>query len=132
MHRISSRTYVGQPNETATLTTQVDGGGQVNATLDGQSIGGNSQFPLPATPGSQSTLQIALVGPAGASCVVGISVVDGGSDGDFLLCQVHNPAPVHFYTFSVASVGSLAKFANVKAGKKIKKGTKTGKKKGGK
>ncbi len=117
MHRISSRTYVGEPNETVSLTTQGGGGAQISVTLDGQSIGGNTPFNLPASPGSQSTLQIALVGPVGASCVVGISVVDDGSDGDFLLCQVHNPAPVHFYSLSVASAAALATFATVKTKK---------------
>ena len=119
MHRVSSRTYVGQPNETVTLTTQVDGGGQVSVTHDGQSIPANTSFPLPASPGSQSTLQIALFGPIGASCVVGISVVDGGTDGDFLLCQVHSPAPVHFYTFAVSSAASLVAFAKVKNAKAV-------------
>src|SRR5438105_4836480 len=103
MHRVTSRTYIGQPNETATLTTRVDGGGQINVTLDGQSINPNGQFQLPASPGQQSTLQIALVGPLVASCVVGIATVDSSIDGDFLLCQVHSPAPVHFYTFSAAA-----------------------------
>jgi hypothetical protein len=121
MHRVSSRTYLGRPNETVSLTTNVDGGGQVNVTLDGQAIAGETQFQLPSGSGSQSTLQIGLFGPIGAACVVGISPVDGGTDGDFLLCQVHNPAPVHFYTFSVTSPASLAAFAKIKKAKAARK-----------
>src|SRR5213596_1607525 len=114
MHRLESRTYIGQPGETVSLTTQVDGGGQVGVTVDGQDLGAGRQFSLPPNPGDGVKLQIALVGPLGASCVVGIAVVDDGSDGDLLMCQAHNPAPVHFYTFAVAAVGALARLARVK------------------
>lgn len=134
MHRISLRTYVGQPSELVSLSTDADAGGQVSASLDGRPISPNSQFQLPASPGSQSTLQVSLVGPLGASCVVGLSVVDGGSDGDFLLCQVHNPAPVHFYTIGVAAATALKNFATtkgVKAGKAVKAAGKKAGKKGG-
>ena len=47
MHRIDSGTYVGQPGELVTVGTQVDGGGQISVTLDGQPLGG-STFNLPA------------------------------------------------------------------------------------
>lgn len=110
MHRVESRTYVGQPNEIVTLTTQVSGGGQVSVIVNGQDIGAARQFPLPGTAGDRVKFQVALMGPLGASCVVTISTVDGGSDGDFLMCQAHNPAPVNFYTCSVAAAMALRAF----------------------
>jgi hypothetical protein len=115
MHRIQARTYVGQPGEAGTLATQTAAGGQVAVTLDGRPISANGSFPLPATAGSQSTLQIALAGPIGASCVVAISTVDGGMDGDFLMCQPLLPAPVHLYTFMAATAQAVTAFAAVKA-----------------
>ena len=115
MHHVFGLSYVGRPTEAVSLTTQAAAGGQINVTLDGQPISGNAQFQLPSTAGSQSSMQIALFGPVGASCVVGIAEVDGGTDGDFLLCQAHDPAPVHFYTFSVASPAAVTTFAEVKA-----------------
>src|SRR5688572_11398824 len=105
MHRIGSRTYVGEPNEVVTLTTTVSNGGQVSVTVNGQDLGTVRKFPLPASPGAVAQMQITLSGPQGATCVVGIATVDGGSDGDFLICQQHNPMPVHTYTFSVAAAG---------------------------
>jgi hypothetical protein len=128
MHRLESRTYVGQPNETVSLTTQIDGGGQVGVIVDGQDLGSGRQFSLPQNPGDTIKLQISLVGPLGASCVVGIAVVDGGSDGDLLVCQAHNPAPVHFYTFSVASVGAINQLGRIKGVAKAKTGKKGGRK----
>ena len=111
MHRLDAGTYLGEPGETVTLTTEVDGGGQVRVTLDGQDIGDTRQFTLPADPGDRSTLRIALAGPLGATCVVTIAVVDGTTDGDFLICQPHEPAPVHTYTFDAAAKAVIAKFA---------------------
>lgn len=134
MHRVTSRTYVGQPSEMATLTTQVDGGGQITVTLEGQPIPANTQFPLPPTAGGHETLRILLVGPIGASCAVGIATVDGGTDGDFLMCQPHNPAPVNSYSFSAASQAGVVAFAAAKAGQlaansvKAQKTMKAGKK----
>jgi hypothetical protein len=107
MHRVDSRTYVGQPNETVTLTTSLSGGGQVSVIVNGQDIAAVRQFALSANPGDRVKFQVALMGPLGASCVVIISPVDGASDGDFLMCQAHNPAPVNFYTCSVAAVPAL-------------------------
>lgn len=124
MHRITDRTYVGVPNETATLSTQVGAGGQVSVTLDGTTLPANGAFTLPATPGTPSVLQIALVGPLGATCAVGIATVDGGTDGDFLMCQVHSPAPVHFYTFSCAARAGVAAFAAIKSRKRTSKSRK--------
>ena len=107
MHRVDSRTYVGQPNEVVTLTTQVSGGGQVSVLVNGQDIGAARQFPLPPNAGDRLKFQVALMGPLGATCVLTIATVDGVSDGDFLMCQAHNPAPVNFYTCSVAAVSAL-------------------------
>jgi hypothetical protein len=117
MHKTDSRTYAAAPGETVTLSTTVGGGGQISVALDGQTISANGAFQLPAQAGAPSTLQIALVGPAGASCVVGLAVVDGGTDGDLLLCQTHAPAPVHFYRFSVASQVAIGTLAATRAGK---------------
>jgi len=113
MHQLQSRTYVGQPGEVVTLGTQVDGGGQITIALDGQPLAGNT-FPLPQTAGAHSRLQVALLGPIGASCVVTIAVVDGASDGDLLLCQPHDPAPVHFYSMSVADANAITALAAVR------------------
>jgi hypothetical protein len=110
MHRVESRTYIGEPGETVTLTTQLDGGGVVSVTVDGTDIGAARSFTLP-TAGGARKLQIALVGPLGASCVVTIAAVDGALDGDFLMCQAHDPAPVHFYSFAVAAPAVVASFA---------------------
>jgi hypothetical protein len=140
MHRVDSRTYVGQPSETVTLTTTLGGGGQVSVIVNGQDIGAVRRFPLPAGAGDRLKFQIALLGPLGSTCVVGISPVDGSIDGDFLMCQAHNPAPVSFYTCSVAAMPALTALARAKglqpapgakkAGKK-KKTAKSGAKKGG-
>jgi hypothetical protein len=139
MHRVDSRTYVGQPNEIVTLTTQVSGGGQVSVIVNGHDIGAARRFPLPLNAGDRVKFQVALMGPLGASCVVTISTVDGGSDGDFLMCQTHNPAPVNFYSCSVAAGPALQALAVVKGQqpepqpkkKGKKKSAKAGAKKGG-
>jgi hypothetical protein len=55
-------------------------------------------------------MDIALAGPQGASCVVGIATVEGGSDPDFLMCTVFNPAPVNQYSFSVAAQAAVVAF----------------------
>jgi hypothetical protein len=101
MHRIESRSYVGQAREVVTITTRVTGGGQAAVIVDGVDMGQQADFQLPDNLGDRIKWQIALMGPLGATCVVGIAVVDGSADGDFLICQAHNPAPVHFYTCSV-------------------------------
>jgi len=110
MHRIQSRTYVGQPGETVTVSTVVSGGGQARVTVGGQPIAGG-QFQLPSTAGATVRMQVALTGPQGASCVVTITVVDGSADTDFLLCSTFNPAPVNFYDFSVAANAAVSAFA---------------------
>jgi hypothetical protein len=114
MHRVQSRTYVGQPNETVTVTTKVGGGGQVMVTVDGQPVVGG-QFQLPGTPGAGVRMQIALAGPQGASCLVTIAVVDGSTDTDFLLCTVFNPAPVGLYDFSTAAAAAVTSFGAARA-----------------
>jgi hypothetical protein len=111
---VDSRTYVGQPNERVTLTTQLSGGGQASVVVNGQDIGAARQFSLPPNPGDRVKFQVSLLGPLGASCVVGISTVDGGSDGDFLMCQAHNPAPVNFYTCSVVGATALRALAQAR------------------
>jgi hypothetical protein len=113
MHRLQSRTYVGEPGETVSVGTTVDGGGQVSVTVGGQPVL-NGQFRLPSTLGATVRMQIALAGPQGASCVVPITVVDGAADTDFLLCTTFNPAPVHFYDFSVAGAAAVAALAGAK------------------
>ena len=133
MHRLGAGTYLGELEETVTLTTELDGGGQVRVTLDGEDMGDEREFTLPADSGERSTLQITLSGPLGATCVVTIAVVDGATDGDFLICQAHEPKPVHTYTFDAAAKAVIAKFAVAvgaatvaapAAGPKAKKGAK--------
>ena len=111
MHRLGAGTYLGELEETVTLTTELDGGGQVRVTLDGEDMADEREFTLPAESGERSTLQITLSGPLGATCVVTIAVVDGATDGDFLICQAHDPKPVHTYTFDAAAGAVIAKFA---------------------
>src|SRR5262245_13704091 len=115
MHRLQTRTYIGEPDETVRLTTQLDGGGQIAISVDGQPLADPSRFSLPLEPGGRVTVEIALVGALGASCVVGIADVDGGRDGDLLLCQAHDPAPVHFYIFSVAPAAAVAALTDLRA-----------------
>ena len=112
MHRLSAGKYVGSPGETVTLTTKTDGGGQVGVTLDGQNLGSARQFQLPL-PAGTSKLQIALTGPLNATCVVGIAVVDGASDGDLLMCSSTDPAPVHFYDFTAAPAAAVTALASI-------------------
>jgi hypothetical protein len=111
MHRVDAGTYIGEPGEQATLATDLDGGGQVRVTLDNQDIGAARQLTLGGNPGDRRTLRIALAGPLGATCVVTLAVVDGTTDADFLICQPHDPAPVHTYTFDAAAKVAIAKFA---------------------
>jgi hypothetical protein len=113
MHRLQSRTYVGQPGERVSVATTVHGGGQVSVSIGGQPVG--SQFQLPSTPGAAVRMDIALAGPQGASCVVGIAAVDGGSDPDFLICTTFNPAPVNQYSFSVAAQDAVVAFGAARA-----------------
>jgi hypothetical protein len=111
MHRLGAGTYLGELEEAVTLTTELDGGGQVRVTLDGEDMGDEREFTLPADSGERSTLQITLSGPLRATCVVTLAVVDGATDGDFLICQAHEPKPVHTYTFDAAAKAVIAKFA---------------------
>lgn len=118
MQRLQSRTYVGTVNEVVTVTTQPDGGGQVAVSLEGRPLGTpRDTFRLPSQVGLQLTMQVALVGPLGAACVVGIAEVDGGSDGDLLLCQPHSPAPAHSYTFAAVTAGTVRNLAGIKSGR---------------
>lgn len=103
MHRLELRTYAGTPQEQVTVTTAVQGSGHVLVQVDGQDIGNVRQFPLKNNPGDQTEMRITLFGAVGDSCAIGVSTVDGGTDGDLLLCQVHDPFPVHRYDFMVAS-----------------------------
>jgi hypothetical protein len=113
MHELHSRSYIGEPNELVSVKTTVHEGGQAGITVGGQQLAGN-QFRLPSTAGASVRMQVALVGPQGASCVVEISVVDGKSAVDFLLCSAFNPAPVVFYDCSVAAAAAVGTFATAK------------------
>src|SRR5437879_4000357 len=84
MHRLDLRTYAGSPGETVTVATNVQGSGSVTVELDGQDIGGQRQFQLKNNPGDQTEMRITLFGATGDSCTVGVSTVDGGTDGDLL------------------------------------------------
>jgi hypothetical protein len=107
MHKVNSRTYIGQPNEGVTVSTQPGSGGQVSVFVNGQNVGPNGQIALPSNPAGTATVHVALAGPIGATCVVTIAPVDGGTDGDFLMCLASDPAPVNFYTFSVAALSAV-------------------------
>jgi hypothetical protein len=127
MHRTDGRTYIGQPREVVTVTTQVSGGGQAAVIVNGVDMGPKGQFPLPPDPGDRIKWQIALMGPLGATCVVGTAVVDSGSDSDFLICQAHNPAPVHFYTCSVVQAPALRALRGIRGAKGARKAPKRSK-----
>lgn len=114
MHRIQRHEYVGQPGESVRVTTITHGGGRVRLTLDGQDLGSVRTFPLSNAGAPDRNLKIELAGPLGASCGVGIAVVDSGTDGDFLLCQAVNPMPSSDYTFKVAASASVTAFGVLK------------------
>ena len=115
MHRIESRTYVGQSNEQVAVDTRVDGGGQATVIVNGVDMGRQARFTLPPNSGDRVKWQVALMGPLGATCVVDTRVVDGASDADFLICQTHNPAPVNFYTGSVAQAPAIRGLRGIRA-----------------
>ena len=121
MHRIESRSYVGQSREIVTVTTRVTGGAQAAVIVDGVDMGQQADFQLPDHPGDRIKWQIGLMGPLGATCVVGIAVVDGSADGDFLICQAHNPAPVHFYTCSVIQAPEMRALRKIRRTKVARK-----------
>jgi hypothetical protein len=56
-------------------------------------------------------MEISLAGPQGASCLVTIGVVDGGSDQDFLMCSQFVPQQTNQYDFAVAAPVAVAAFA---------------------
>jgi hypothetical protein len=115
MHRLDIRVYAGQPGEAATLTTQVGGSGQVVVRVDGNDIGAARTFQLKQNAGDQTQVQIALFGATGETCVVGIATVDGATDGDLLVCQAHDPAPVHTYQFIVVASAAISALAQVRS-----------------
>jgi hypothetical protein len=139
VHKTQRHEYLGQPGELVRLATVTHNGGRVRVTLDGEDLGDVRTFSLPSEPGRDRHLHIDLAGPLGASCGIGISVVDGGTDGDFLLCQPLNPTPFSDYAFNVASEESVAAFGALvgiapraverKAKAKKRKSTKPGAKK---
>jgi hypothetical protein len=116
VHKIGINIYAGAPAEAAAYVTHVAGGGAVNVTVDGASTASAGGFPLKKNPGDQTELRITLFGANGDSCVVGVSVVDGGTDADLLVCQPHDPAPSHKYIFIVAAAASLHKLTEFKQG----------------
>ncbi len=107
MRFLESRTYAGEPGETVTIDTEVDGGGHVTLLLDGREVEADAIFQLKPNAGDETQLRIALFGAVGESCVASISEVDGGRDVDLLLCQQTDPAPVHFYRFIVTRAGAI-------------------------
>jgi hypothetical protein len=108
MHLLQSRVYAGAPGETVTVTTDVEGGGAVTVFVDGREVEEDPSFTITGNPGDETHMRISLFGAVGESCVVTITEVDGGSDGDLLLCQTLDPAPSHLYRFIVTSATALA------------------------
>src|SRR5438034_11518221 len=99
MHRLENRIYAGSPGESVELTLTLRGSGSVLVALDEVDIAATRSFTLKQSPGDETRLSITLLGPAGETCVVAVATVDGGLDGDLLVCQPHDPAPTHFYRF---------------------------------
>ena len=114
MHRLASLEYAGQPGEQATVSAQVGGSGAVVIKVDGVAQNNPAQFALKPNAGDRTEMIITLVGAVGETCVVQISTVDGGSDGDFLMCQVHDPRPEHTYNFHVAPAQAIRRLVAVK------------------
>lgn len=107
MRKIDSRTYVGEPGEIVTISTTVGGDGAgARVCVDGVEMGASARFPLPETPGGEVKWEVVLSGPLGSVCVVTIADVDlpKGVDEDFLICQTHNPRPIHFFSAAIASM----------------------------
>jgi hypothetical protein len=107
MHRLENRVFAAEPNEAVIYETDPDGGA-VRVQIDGVEAEHNGTFALSPTPGDQRQLTVTLFGESGTTCFVGIRTVDGGVDGDLLVCQPHDPAPVHFYRFIVVPPKALA------------------------
>jgi hypothetical protein len=107
MHLLENRTYAGTPGETVTVTTEVEGGGAVTVVINGVEVDEDPTFTLPMNAGDETHMRIALFGATGESCVVRISAVDGGTDGDLLLCQSLDPAPIHRYRFIVTPASAV-------------------------
>ena len=114
MHLLQSRVYAGAPGETVTVTTDVEGSGAVTAFVDGQQVEEDPTFTITGNPGDETHMRISLFGAVGESCVVSISAVDGGRDGDLLLCQTLDPAPSHLYRFIVTPPSALAALESVR------------------
>ena len=108
MRLLDTRTYAGVPGETVSVSTDVAGGGAVTVMIDGAPANEDPVFPLKANAGDETHMSIVLVGAVGESCVVGISEVNGASDGDLLLCQSLDPAPIHRYRFIVVAPAAVA------------------------
>ena len=115
MRRIGSRSYVGQPGETVTVNTRVSDGGQASVFVNDVDTGASTQFQLRSDPGGRAQWQVQLTGELGETCVVSIATVDGGSDDDFLICQGHNPSPVHLYEGAVAQAAAMRAISRIRA-----------------
>jgi hypothetical protein len=114
MHLLQSRVYAGAPGETVTVTTDVEGSGAATVFIDGQQVGEDPTFTITGNPGDETHMRISLFGAVGESCVVTISAVDGGNDGDLLLCQTLDPAPSHLYRFIVTPATAVATLESVR------------------
>jgi hypothetical protein len=121
MHQLDNRTYAGAPGETVTVSTTVAGGGAVTVTLDGHPVDEDPTFRLKLNSGDETHMHVLLVGAAGDSCVVRISDVDGGSDGDLLLCQTLDPAPIHRYRFIATAREAMTALGRARSGRGARK-----------
>jgi hypothetical protein len=130
MHQLQNRTYAGQPGETVSVQTEVAGGGAVTVVIDGLEVEEDPTFALKANPGDETHMRVALFGANGDSCVVRISEVDGGSDGDLLLVQSLDPAPIHLYRFIVTPATALVALDTARRSRSIGPGAARGKGKG--
>ena len=115
MHKTGMGSYTGAPGESVTVTATVAGSGAVRFVLDGADKGGTSPlvFNLPASAGQSSKLSVGLFGAVGDTCLVEITVVDGGSDKDLLVAQPHDPFPVHDFDFITLASDQLALAASL-------------------
>jgi hypothetical protein len=127
MHQLQNRTYAGEPGETVSVQTDVAGGGAVTVVVDGVELGEDPTFTLKANPGDETHMRIALFGANGDSCVVRIDQVDGGTDGDLLLVQSLDPAPIHLYRFIVTPATAMAALEAARLSRGVNRGAATAK-----
>jgi hypothetical protein len=117
MHRISTRHYIGTPNEPINLTASTPTSGALMVRFQGSTVGGLPKtVRFPASPGN-STMEASLNGPSGSQCALSVADVDGGTDISVLSVGAgidHDVVTFTFVTVAPSVMGFRASFANVR------------------